>query len=287
MKIYPIHCGHLKLDGGAMFGVVPKPLWSRTNPADENNMIDIATRSLLIEDGDKLILIDTGMGNKQSDKFFGYYYLWGDYDLDSSLAQHGFSRDDVTDVFLTHLHFDHCGGAIQWNKDKTGYEPAFKNAKFWSNQDHWKWATEPNPREKASFLKENILPMQESGQLNFVDIPEDNFEGKTDLGFDVIFVDGHTDKQMLPKIQYKGKTLVYAADLIPTAGHAPLVYVMGYDTRPLITMSEKERFLETAVDENWIIAFGHDAHNELATMKRTERGIQIDEILTYSEVFGD
>lgn len=286
MKIYPVHCGHLKLDGGAMFGVVPKPLWTRTNPADSNNMIDIATRSLLIEDGDRLVLIDTGMGNKQSEKFFGYYDLWGDYDLDSSLAQHGFSRDDVTDVFMTHLHFDHCGGSIQWNKDKTGYEPAFKNAKFWSNADHWQWATAPNPRERASFLKENILPIQESGQLHFVDVPQDNFDGKTDLGFDVIFVDGHTDKQMLPKIQYKGKTLVFAADLIPTAGHAPLVYVMGYDTRPLLTMQEKKRFLETAVDENWIIAFEHDAHNELATLKRTERGIKIDEILTYQEVFG-
>lgn len=286
MKLYPIHCGHLKLDGGAMFGVVPKTLWTKTNPADENNMIDIATRSLLIEDGERLILIDTGMGNKQSDKFFGYYYLWGEYDMESSLKKAGFSRDDVTDVFMTHLHFDHCGGSVEWNKDRTGYEPAFKNARYWSNADHWKWATEPNSREKASFLKENILPMQESGQLNFVDIPKDNFNGKTDLGFDVIFVDGHTDKQMLPKIKYKERTVVYAADLIPTAGHAPLVYVMGYDTRPLITMDEKARFLEMAADENWIIAFEHDAQNELATLKRTERGVQIDEIFTYEEAFG-
>lgn len=286
MKIYPVECGNLKLDGGAMFGVVPKPLWTRTNPADENNMIDIATRSLLIEDGDRLILIDTGMGNKQSDKFFGYYYLWGDHNIDDSLAQHGFTRDDVTDVFLTHLHFDHCGGAIQWNKAKTGYEPAFKNAKFWSNQDHWQWATEPNPREKASFLKENILPIQESGQLNFVDIPQDSFNGSTPLGFDVIFVDGHTDKQMLPKIQYKDRTLVFAADLIPTAGHVPLVYVMGYDTRPLLTMKEKEIFLEKAVDEEWILAFEHDAHNQLATLKRTDRGIKVDEIFTFNDFFG-
>lgn len=286
MKIYPIECGNLKLDGGAMFGVVPKPLWNKTNPADANNMIDIATRSLLIEDGDRLVLIDTGMGNKQSDKFYGYYHLWGDFTIDSSLAKHGFHRDDVTDVFLTHLHFDHCGGVVEWNKDRTGYRPAFKNAKVWSNADHWKWATEPNPREKASFLKENILPIEESGQLNFVDVPEDNFKGTTNLGFDAVFVDGHTDKQMLPKIQYKGKTLVYGADLIPTAGHVPLVYVMGYDTRPLLTMNEKKRFLETAVDENWIIAFEHDAHNELATLKRTERGVKIDEILTYDEVFG-
>ena len=286
MKIYPIECGNLKLDGGAMFGVVPKTIWTKTNPADQNNMIDIATRSFLIEDGDRLTLIDCGMGNKQNDKFFGYYYLWGDYNLDASLAQFGFHRDDITDVFFTHLHFDHCGGAIQWNKDKTGYETAFKNARFWSNQNHWKWATEPNPREKASFLKENILPIQESGQLNFIEVPEDNFDGKTDLGFDVIFVDGHTDKQMLPKIQYKGQTIVYAADLIPTAGHVPLVYVMGYDTRPLLTVQEKNRFLQMAADQNWLIAYEHDAHNHLANLQHTERGVKIDKIFSFNEVFG-
>lgn len=287
MKIYPIECGNLKLDGGAMFGVVPKTIWTKTNPADDQNMIDIATRSLLIEDGDRLILIDTGMGNKQSDKFFGYYYLWGNHNIDSSLAKYGFTRDDITDVFLTHLHFDHCGGAIQWNKDRTGYEPAFKNAKFWSNKDHWQWAVEPNPREKASFLTENIQPIKESGQLNFIDVPHDNFNGTTPLGFDLIFVDGHTDKQMLPKIQYKDKTIVYTADLIATAGHVPLVYVMGYDTRPLLTIKEKEIFLEKAVDENWILAFEHDAHNQLATLKRTERGVRIDETFTFNEVFGE
>lgn len=287
MKIYPIECGNLKLDGGAMFGVVPKTIWTKTNPADDQNMIDIATRSLLIEDGDRLILIDTGMGNKQSDKFFGYYSLWGNHNIDSSLSKYGFTRDDVTDVFLTHLHFDHCGGAIQWNKDRTGYEPAFKNAKFWSNKDHWQWAVEPNPREKASFLTENIQPIKESGQLNFIDVPQDNFNGTTPLGFDLIFVDGHTDKQMLPKIQYKDKTIVYTADLIATAGHVPLVYVMGYDTRPLLTIKEKEIFLEKAVDENWILAFEHDAHNQLATLKRTERGVRIDETFTFNEVFGE
>ncbi len=287
MKIYPIECGNLKLDGGAMFGVVPKTIWTKTNPADDQNMIDIATRSLLIEDGDRLILIDTGMGNKQSDKFFGYYYLWGNHNIDSSLAKYGFTRDDVTDVFLTHLHFDHCGGAIQWNKDRTGYEPAFKNSKFWSNKDHWQWAVEPNPREKASFLTENIQPIKESGQLNFIDVPHDNFNGTTPLGFDLIFVDGHTDKQMLPKIQYKDKTIVYTADLIATAGHVPLVYVMGYDTRPLLTIKEKEIFLEKAVDEDWILAFEHDAHNQLATLKRTERGVRIDETFTFNEVFGE
>lgn len=286
MKIYPVECGNLKLDGGAMFGVVPKTIWNKTNPADEKNMIDIATRALLIEDGDRLILVDTGMGNKQSDKFFGYYYLWGNLDMDSSLLDLGFTRDDITDVFLTHLHFDHCGGAIQWNKDRTTYEPAFKNAKFWSNENHWKWATQPNPREKASFLKENILPIQESGQLNFIDLPDDNFNGRTSLGFDVIFVDGHTEKQMLPKIKYKDQTIVYVADLIPTAGHVPLVYVMGYDTRPLLTVKEKEIFLNRAADEKWLIAFGHDAHNQLARLHHTERGVRIEELFTYNDVFG-
>ncbi|MGI9526194.1 MAG: MBL fold metallo-hydrolase [Weeksellaceae bacterium] len=285
MKIYPVECGNFKLDGGAMFGVVPKTLWQKTNPADENNMIDIATRSYLIEDSDRLILIDTGMGNKQSEKFFGYYFQWGDHNIDKSLVAHGFHRDDITDVFLTHLHFDHVGGAIQWNKDRTGYEPAFKNAKFWSNKDHWHWAVNPNAREKASFLKENILPLEESGQLNFVEVPKDPFSGKSDLGFDLIFVDGHTDKQMLPKIEYKGKTIVYAADLIPTAGHVPLVYVMGYDTRPLLTLNEKNQFLQKAVENDWIIAFEHDAHNELATLKQTDRGVKIDEILSFKDVF--
>ena len=202
MKIYPIQTGNFKLDGGAMFGVVPKSIWQKTNPADSNNMIDMGMRSLLIEDGNKLILIDTGMGNKQSDKFFGYYYQFGDFSLDTSLASYGFHRDDITDVFLTHLHFDHCGGSIQWNNNQTGYEPAFKNAKFWSNQEHWNWATNPNPREKASFLEENILPIQESGQLNL--ISENSFQ---QVGFDVLKMDGHTEKQMLPKVFYQGKTI--------------------------------------------------------------------------------
>jgi len=211
MKIYPIQTGNFKLDGGAMFGVVPKTIWQKTNPADSNNMIDMGMRSLLIEDGQRLILIDTGMGNKQSDKFFGYYYQFGNFSLDTSLATYGFHRDDITDVFLTHLHFDHCGGSIQWNKDKTGYEPAFKNANFWSNQEHWNWAVSPNPREKASFLKENILPIQESGQLNF--ITENSLQ---QVGFDVLKMDGHTEKQMLPKISYQGKTIVFVADLFIT-----------------------------------------------------------------------
>jgi len=243
MKLYPINSGNFKLDGGAMFGVVPKSLWQKTNPADANNMIDIAARCLLIEDGNRLILIDTGMGNKQSDKFFGYYFLWGNDTLDASLKHYGFHRDDVTDVFMTHLHFDHCGGSIQWNKGRTGYEPAFKNATFWSNADHWQWATKPNKREKASFLKENIIPMEESGRLNFISLYDTDTLKNTEWGFDIFLADGHTDKQMIPMIHYNGKTMCFMADLLPTLGHLPIPFVMGYDTRPLLTLDEKERFL--------------------------------------------
>lgn len=294
MKLHPIEAGNFKLDGGAMFGVVPKSLWTRTNPADSNNMIDIAARCLLIENGNRLTLIDTGMGNKQSDKFFGYYFPWGDYSLDSSLKKAGFHRDDITDVFMTHLHFDHCGGSVQWNKDKTGYEPAFKNAKFWSNKNHWDWATNPNRREKASFLKENILPMQESGQLNFINsatssISEENnthdFLAETPLDFGTFFADGHTEKQMLPVIQYKGKQLVFMADLLPTAGHLPLPFVMGYDTRPLLTMPEKEKFLNAAADNNYYLFLEHDAHNEIITVKHTEKGVRLDQTYTFDELF--
>ena len=286
MKLYPIEAGNFKLDGGAMFGVVPKSLWTRTNPADANNMIDIAARCLLIEDGDKLMLIDTGMGDKQSEKFFGYYYPWGEHSLDSSLKQHGFHRDDITDVFMTHLHFDHCGGSIQWNKDRTGYEPAFKNAKFWSNKDHWQWATQPNAREKASFLEENILPMEQSGQLNFLDRdPSKKFQNYDEMGFGVLFADGHTDKQMIPHIQYKGKTLVFMADLLATAGHIPLPYVMGFDTRPLLTLDEKEIFLNTAADNEYYLFLEHDAHNEIITLKHTEKGVRLDKTYTFNELF--
>ena len=285
MTLYTIETGNFKLDGGAMFGVVPKTIWQKTNPADEKNLIDIAARSLLIEDGDKLILIDTGLGNKQSDKFFGYYYRWGNDSIDSSLAKHGFHRDDITDVFMTHLHFDHCGGSIQWNKDRTGFEPAFKNAKFWTNKDHWKWATEPNAREKASFLKENLLPMQESGQLNFIDRGKDAFLKNSELGFDILFVDGHTDKQMLPHIRYKGKTLVFVADLIPTVGHIPLPYVIGYDTRPLLTLKEKDVFLKEALKNEYFLFFEHDAHNEICTLRQTEKGARLDNTLTFNELF--
>ena len=268
-----------------MFGVVPKSIWQKTNPSDANNMIDLTTRSLLIEDGDRLILIDTGMGNKQSDKFFGYYYLSGDATLDGSLKKHGFHRDDITDVFMTHLHFDHCGGSIQWNRDKTGYEPAFKNAHFWTNEDHWKWATQPNKREKASFLKENILPMQESGQLKFMGIPAGDTLKNSELGFDIFFADGHTDKQMIPLIQYKDKTIAYMADLLPTLGHLPISFVMSYDTRPLITLEEKEKFLSTAAKNNYYLFLEHDAHNEIITIDTAERGFKVSNILTTQDIF--
>ena len=285
MQLYPIESGNFKLDGGAMFGVVPKSLWQRTNPADANNMIDIAARCLLIEEGNRLILIDTGMGNKQNDKFFGYYYLYGNNSIDNSLKQHGFHRDDITDVFMTHLHFDHCGGSIQWNKDKTGYEPAFKNANFWSNAEHWQWATQPNNREKASFLKENILPMDESGQLKFTSLSENRLLKNSELGFDIFFADGHTEKQMIPLIKYKDKTIAFMADLLPTVGHLPLPFVMGYDTRPLLTLDEKELFLNMAADENYYLFLEHDAHNQIITVKHTDKGVRLDEIFTSQDIF--
>ena len=284
MKLYAIETGNFKLDGGAMFGVVPKTIWNKTNPADANNLIDIAARCLLIEDGNRLILIDTGMGNKQAEKFFGYYSLWGSHSLDASLAKYGFYRDDITDVFMTHLHFDHCGGSIQWNKDRTGYEPAFKNAKFWTNENHWQWATQPNAREKASFLSENILPMQESGQLNFIQRPEGDFGASTEMGFDIFYADGHTEKQMLPHISYNGKTIVFCADLLATAGHIPLPYVMGYDTRPLLTMPEKNKVLTAAADHNHFLFLEHDAHNEIITVQHTEKGVRLKEVFTCEEV---
>ena len=285
MKLYPINAGNFKLDGGAMFGVVPKSLWTRTNPADSNNMIDIAARCLLIEDGNRLILIDTGMGNKQSEKFFGYYHLWGDDSLEKSLKTAGFSTDDVTDVFMTHLHFDHCGGSINYNKDRTKLEPAFKNAHFWSNKDHWKWATQPNRREVASFLKENILPMEESGHLKFTSIPHDDILKNSELGFDIFFADGHTDKQMIPMINYKGKTICFMADLLPTVGHLPLPFVMGYDTRPLLTLDEKEKFLNLAADNNYYLFLEHDAHNEIITVQHTEKGVRLKDTYTCNDIF--
>ncbi|MFJ1261673.1 MBL fold metallo-hydrolase [Capnocytophaga canis] len=285
MKIYPIDTVNFKLDGGAMFGVVPKSIWQKTNPADANNQIDLSARCMLIEDNNRLILIDTGMGNKQSDKFFGYYALWGDTNLDDSLKKAGFHRDDITDVFMTHLHFDHCGGSIQWNKERTGYEPAFKNARFWTNENHWRWATQPNPREKASFLKENILPMQESGQLHFIDPKGNTFLEQSELGFGILFVDGHTEKQMLPYIYYKGKTIVFVADLLPTVGHIPLSYVMGYDTRPLLTLEEKDKFLREAAEKEYYLFLEHDAHHQLCTVQRTEIGVRLKNTFRFEDVF--
>jgi len=285
MKLYPINAGNFKLDGGAMFGVIPKPLWNKTNPADGNNMIDIAARCLLIENGNRLILIDTGMGNKQSDKFFGYYYLWGNDTIDNSLKKYGFHQDDITDVFLTHLHFDHCGGSVEWNKDRTGYETAFKNAHFWSNQEHWNWATKPNNREKASFLKENILPMEESGRLKFISIPNGNTLKESKLGFSIFFANGHTDKQMIPMINYKEKTICFMADLLPTVGHLPIPFIMGYDTRPLLTLDEKKKFLNLAADNNFYLFLEHDAHNEIITVQHTEKGVRLKEIYRCNELF--
>ena len=279
MQLYTIDTGYFKLDGGAMFGVVPKVLWSRTNPADDNNLCPWAMRSLLIEDGDRLILIDNGIGDKQEDKFLKHYYLHGDVNLYSSLAKYGFSPDDVTDVFLTHLHFDHCGGSVQWNNDRSGFEMAFKNAKYWTNQEHWNWATKPNRREKASFLKENIIPIQQEGHLNFVEK-----EGELFDNFNTLFVNGHTESQMIPHITYKDKTIVFAADLLPSTGHIPLPYVMGYDIKPLVTLTEKEKFLNEAAEKEYIIYLQHDNYNECCTVQKSEKGVILKDIFSLSEI---
>lgn len=282
MKIYPINTGNFKLDGGAMFGVVPKTLWQRTNPADENNMCNWSMRCMLIEDGDRLMLIDTGIGDKQSEKFFSYYYMFGDDSLQKSIQALGFGLDDITDVFLTHLHFDHCGGGIIRDGEK-GFKPFFKNATYWSNEKHWNWAVEPNAREKASFLSENILPIQESGQLKFIDRVGDYTQNAFN-NIDVLFVDGHTESQMIPHIKYKGKTLVFMADLLPSTGHIPLPYVMGYDTRPLITLGEKEKFLTKAAKEEFVLFMEHDYYNECCTLKMTDRGVRLNETFSFNEL---
>lgn len=279
MQLYTIDTGFFKLDGGGMFGSVPKVIWSKTNPSDENNLCSWALRSLLIEDNGKLILIDNGIGDKQDDMFFKHYYLHGNSDLHSSLAKNGFSADDITDVFLTHLHFDHCGGSVKWNNNRTKLELTFKNAKYWSNEKHWKWATEPNVREKASFLKDNIIPIQESGHLNFVKKEENIFKN-----FDALFVNGHTESQMIPHITYKDKKIVFAADLLPSTGHIPLPYVMGYDTRPLITLSEKEIFLNNAAEQEYIIFLQHDYYNECCTVKKTDKGVRLKETFQLTDI---
>ena len=279
LNLYPIIAGNFMLDGGAMFGVVPKSIWQKTNPADNNNMIKIAARCLLIEDGNKLVLIDAGMGNKQSEKFFGYYYRWGKDSLESSLRKHGFHTDDITDIFLTHLHFDHCGGGVT-RLGENSFETTFKNAKYWSNKNHWNWATDPNKRESASFLKENILPIEESGQLHYLEKNKKSYLTKSDLGFDVLFVDGHTEKQMIPVVSYKGQKIAFAADLVPTHSHVPLPYIPGYDVRPLISLKEKELFLNFCHENNVFLFFEHDAFVELCSLKKTDRGIRLNEKLT-------
>ncbi len=276
MRLHVIDTGFFKLDGGAMFGVVPKNIWQKTNPPDENNLCSWAMRSLLVEEGSNLMLIDNGIGTKQDAKFFSYYYLHGNVDLIQSLTKAGFSEDDVTDMFMTHLHFDHCGGGVRYNDSKL--ELTFKNASYWSNEDHWKWATKPNAREKASFLKENILPIEESGNLKFVQSP-------TAFSFcDIFFASGHTEKMMIPRIRYKNYTICFMADLLPSVGHIPLPYVMGYDTRPLITLEEKEVFLNDAADNGYVLFLQHDPVNECCTVKRTEKGVRLDRVFPLREI---
>jgi glyoxylase-like metal-dependent hydrolase (beta-lactamase superfamily II) len=287
MKLYTIDTGFFKLDGGAMFGVVPKVIWNKTNPADENNLCTWAMRCLLIEDGNRLILVDTGIGTKQDEKFFSHYYLHGSDTLDKSLARHGFHRDDITDVLLTHLHFDHCGGAVIREEDKL--IPAFKSATYWSNKQHWKWAIEPNDREKASFLKENILPIQESGQLKFVPVPEKDSSDKLASAYfseniSLRFVSGHTESMMLPQIKHGDKTIVYMADLLPSTGHIPLPYVMAYDMFPLTTLQEKKTFLDEALQNQYILFFEHDAKTECCTLKQTDRGIRQDQTFPLNDI---
>ncbi|WP_447768889.1 MBL fold metallo-hydrolase [Sphingobacterium faecium] len=278
MQLYTIETQNFKLDGGAMFGVVPKSIWHKTNPADSNNMCTWTNRLLLIEDGAKLILVDTGLGDKQSEKFFGHYYIHGDNSIDKSLAKYGFNREDITDVILTHLHFDHCGGAIARQGDKL--RPSFTHANYWSNTEHWDWATHPNPREKASFLEENIKPIQESGQLKFIEKETNPFGPNIQIRY----AHGHTESMMLPQIQYKDKTILYMADLLPSIGHIPLPYVMGYDVRPLTTMEERKNYWQEIVDQEYILFLEHDAVNACCTLQHTEKGIRLKESFQLSDI---
>jgi glyoxylase-like metal-dependent hydrolase (beta-lactamase superfamily II) len=278
MNLYTIDTGFFKLDGGAMFGVVPKVIWQKINEPDSKNLCTWSMRCLLVEEGDRLVLIDTGLGDKQSDKFFSHYYPHGDDTLEKSLAKHGFHKNDITDVFLTHLHFDHCGGAIE-RKNDSMLVPAFPNAKFWVHSEHWDWAVNPNPREKASFLKENIQPMQESGQLQLITNETELFPG-----FEWLKMNGHTEAQLLPKISYRGKILVYMADLIPSHGHIHLPFVMAYDVRPLQTISEKQSFLEEAVDDDYVLFYEHDKDIACSTLKKTDKGFRMGEALQLSDL---
>lgn len=280
MKLHTVDTGFFKLDGGAMFGVVPKTMWQKLNAPDEKNLCTWAMRCLLIEDGKQLILIDCGLGNKQDEKFFNHYEPHGDATLEKSIKHLGYSLDDVTDVILSHLHFDHCGGAIK--KDSNGtLLPAFKNANYWSNEKHWEWATKPNAREKASFLKENILPIQESGQLKFVD------DGSVEVNRNIVLktVSGHTESMFIPHINVGDKTIVYCADLFPSMAHIPLPYIMAYDTRPLLTMDEKKKFLDEAVANNYYLFFEHDRSVECCSIKQTERGVREDQVYKLNELF--
>ena len=267
-NLYSIETGNFKLDGGAMFGVVPKAIWKKTNPADDLNMIDMAARSLLIETTSSLILIDTGLGDKQDEKFFSHYHRWGEYSIDDSIKKVGFSSGDVTDVFFTHLHFDHCGGAIIRKGDRL--IPRFENANFWVNKSHWEWANYPNSREKASFLPDNILPLKESGKLNFIDANE------KPLGFDILTVNGHTEKMMLPVLEFKSRTIVFVSDLIPTSGHVRVPFIMGYDTRPLQTLREKESFLEKAAKDKFLLFLQHDVKNEIIDIKKENNKFKLN-----------
>ena len=279
MELFTVDTGFFKLDGGAMFGVVPKSIWSRTNPSDENNLCPWAMRCLLVSDGNRLVLIDNGIGDKQDARFFSHYYLHGDASLAKSLQQLGVHPTDITDVFLTHLHFDHCGGSVKYGSHGQ-YELTFPRATYWTNEAHWNWATVPNPREKASFLEENILPLQEHGVLKYLDLATKSLFP----GFDFLTMDGHTDKQMLPKMQYKGRTLVFMADLLPSVGHIPLPYVMGYDTRPLLTLQEKQQFLEVAAQNQYVLFLEHDSVNECCTVKMTEKGVRVDQTFRLDEL---
>ncbi len=278
MRLHTIHTGNFKLDGGAMFGVVPQQLWSRTNPPDAQNLCTWAMRSLLVEVASRLVLIDCGIGNKQSEKFFSHYHLHGEHDLDKSLRKAGFSRDDITDVFLTHLHFDHVGGGVIRRDDEL-FVPAFPNATYWSNESHWQWALNPNAREKASFLSENLLPLHESGQLQMIDRKARLTRNAIGIeGWDIFFADGHTEGQMIPVLrQPSGQTMAFMADLLPSTGHIPLAYVMGYDTRPLLTLEEKKLFLDTAASEEWVLFLEHDPIHAACTVKHSERGVRLEE----------
>lgn len=281
MNLYSIIAGNFMLDGGAMFGVVPKSLWSKLLP-NENNMVKVTARCLLVDYNNQLTLIDTGMGNKQSEKFFSYYNVWGKKDLSTSLKGAGFHPDEINNVFLTHLHFDHCGGATKLSS--LGPVTSFKNAYYWSNKEHWDWATKPNKREKASFLTENLRPLEASGQLKHMAFNKEDYIKKSSLPFDLIVVDGHTEKQMIPIIKYKNIRIAFAADLIPTAAHIGLPYIASYDVRPLLTLKEKDIFLNYCCDNNVLLFFEHDVLVELASLKRDGSKVVIDKNLKLSDL---